>query len=425
MPRVAQVAEVPGVADAIATGEPVQCAKRIAQFLRGGAERRDVARTAALAASRHFSLKMPPPHALLALSASLDLAVTSDPPELPLIQACALAASEFQPNPLVPAKHAVTGDELHLGRSFVATVRERDVLEADAIFSGLLREGKERRLAGDVLFEVCEQDMAGEGHKLTFAVGAWRLARSLDWLSGTDVLRPAVHLAAGSTQDLAEYGAMMREVGRSRLDLELAARNVAPIDAVARNGYTIALGVSQERLVQEVINELKRGRAPVAYADVIAVTAMEHLIRNPAALEIALHALAVRFVLGFSRTATHVLGLLQAARSVGRFSRPEAVNPARIVDEAAALDDLELAIEKADSNTAARLALGLADAGEPVRRLLTRLAVREDPQVDAGHRILFAAGALELAPVAPGPAYASLAALLARTPKSRTIADAL
>lgn len=425
MPRVAQVAEVPGVADAIATGEPLQCAKRIAQVLRGGTDRDEVARTAALTVARRFVPRLPPSHAFLALSASFPLASIVDPPDLPFVQACALAASEYEAKALAGASHTVAGDELHLGRSFVSAVRTGDVLEADAIFSGLLREGDERRLAGDVLFEVSAQDMAAEGHKLTFAVGVWRLARVLGWLQGNVLLRPAVHLAAATTQDLAGYAATMREVGRSRLDLELAARNVAPTDEVARNAYAIALSVSPERLVQEVINGLKRGRSPSAYANLVVTTAMQHLVRNPAALEPAINALAVRFVLDFSGTASHVLGLLLATRSIARFSRPGPMDPAPVSDEATGLDDLRNAIETGDANRAARLALGLADVGERLPRFLTREAVLGDPMADAGHRLLYAVGALEFATVATGPSYASLAAVLARAPKSRTIAEAV
>ncbi|TLZ52382.1 MAG: hypothetical protein E6K18_02970 [Methanobacteriota archaeon] len=316
MPRAVEVHEVPGVEEALATREPATCARRIAAILEGGADRKEVARTAALASARRFAPTLPPPHALLALGASLDLAASAPQPALPIVQACALAASEWRDVAGSATARSITGDELHLAQSFHTSVRGREAAEADSIFAGLLREGDERRLAGDALFEVCAQDLAGEGHKLTFAVGSWRLGRALGWLRGAPLLRPAVRLAAEATQELGAYGATLRDVGRSRLDVELAARNVAPIDAVARNTYAIALAAGPERIVADLIAGLKRGRTPAGYADLIATTAMERLVGDPAALEPTLFCLAVRFVLGFSRTATHVLAVLQAGRLV-------------------------------------------------------------------------------------------------------------
>ncbi len=426
MPRLAQLADVPGVAEAIATGDPVECAERIVRILEGGAEPVEVARTAAVAVAHHFAPSLPPPHALPALSAALDLAASSDPPELPLVQACALAATEHRGEALAAAARVVAGDEVHLGRSFLLAVRTSDVGEADAIFSGLLREGEERRLAGDVLFQAATQDVAGGGHKLTFSVGSWRLARALGWRKGPALLRPAVHLLAGAPQDLAAYGATMREVGRSRMDLEIAARNVAPIDEVARNAFGIALGLGADRVVQELIGGLRRGRAPAGYADLVARTAMEHLVADARALETALFALAARFALGFSRTTAHVLAVLQAARLVGVLGRPPALAPARIGDAEAARRDLAFAIEGDDVRLAAGLAAGLAEEDDPaLAGSLARQAAVEDAAPDSGHRLIYAAGALEFARVAPVAACASLAAHLARTPKSRGIAEAL
>lgn len=423
-PRTAQVREIPAVAEALATKDPVACAARIAEVLAGGVDRGEVVRTAALATARRFVPGMPHPHAVIALGAALDLARWSEPPELPVVQACALAASEWRDEPPAVAKHAVAGDELHLARSFLAAVRERDATEADAIFTGLLREGEERRLAGDALFEASAQDMAREGHKLPFSVGSWRLARAFGWVEGAALMRPAVHLVASAPQDVSGFGAMLREVGRSRLDLELAARNVAELDAVARSGYATALAAGPDRVASELINGLKRGRRATAYGDLVAATAAEQLVASPAALEPTLFALATRFVLAFSRTPSHTLAMLQAARAVAAQRSGDLPIPARIADPQAALTELELAIEGDDPGDAASLAMGLAELGEGDRiaRALVRQAVLEDAHADAGHRLVYASWALEFAGVASSPAYASLAAVLARTPKSRSVA---
>ena len=420
-PRVVQVQEVPGVEAAISTANPTECATRIRSTLSGGAEPTEVVRTGALVAARHFAPAIPPPHALLALSASLDLAGRTEPPNLAVVQACALAAREWRSAELAAPDHVVSGDELHLARSFVAAVRAPDLMEADAIFSGLVREGDERRLAGDALFEACAQDLAGEGHKLTFAVGSWRLVRSLGWTRPAVLLRPAVHLAAGTTQDLSANGSVLREVGRSRLDLELATRNTAPIDQVARNTYEIALKVGPDRVVADLINGLKRGRAPTAYADLVAATAAEKLITNPAALEPALFALAARFVLSFSRTSTHVLALLLAARMVAGVPAESAPEAVRVSDPEAALRDLSGAIESGNARDSARIALGLVleDRSAVLADRLIRHACRAEASADAGHRLLYAAWGSELASVAPGPALPSLAAVLGRAHPSR------
>ena len=425
VPRAIEVREVPGVEEALATRDPVASARRILEILRGGEDRKEVVRSAALAAARRFAPALPPPHGLPALSAALDLARHAPDSALVVAQACALAASEWRAEPLEGAGHAINGDELHLAQSFRVAVRGGEVRDADAIFSGLLREGDERRLAGDALFELCAQDLAGEAHKLPFAVATWRLARSLGWLRGPVLMRPAVHLAAMPSQDLTEYGSAMREVGRARLDLELAARNVAPLDGVARNTFGIALGAGPDRLVADLIAGLKRGRAPAGYADLIAATAAERLIGEPKALEPALFAFAVRFVLGFSRTSTHTLAVLQAARLIASVHAPDPVSAVRVPDPAAGLADLDRAIEAGNPREAARLALGLVEATEP--EAIVPHLVRQAALADAedGHRLLYAAAAVEFVGVAPGAVLASLAAVLARAPASRAVAEAV
>jgi len=427
MPRVMEVQEVPGVEEALASGNPLACATRIAEILSGGADRREVARTAALAAARHFHPSLPPPHGLPTLGAALEIAPQLDPPALPLIQACGLAASEWRRGALARAKYAVSGDELHLARSFLEAVRTSQAEEADAIFSGLLREGDERRLAGDALFEACVQDSAGGGHKRMFAVGSWRLARALGWIRGPVILAPAVHLAVGPSRELSDHSMMLREVGRARLDVELAARNSLGIDQTARNAYAIALQAGPERLVAELIAGLKRGRTLAGYADLVAATAAERTIANPESLEPFLLSLATRFLIGFSRTSYRVLALLTAGRVVAAAPGGEVPRASTIADPVAALNELELAVEGDDSHEAASLALGLAEAFEPqeVARVLLRQATLQDAHGDGGHGLVLAAWAIDLAAVAPGPALAALAAHLARTPKSRTIADGL
>ena len=220
---------------------------------------------------------------------------------------------------------------------------------------------------------------------------------------------------------------MLRQVGRARLDVELAARNSLEIDQTARTSYGIALQAGPERLISELIAGLKRGRTLAGYADLVASTAAERAVASPAGLDPFLLALATRFLIGFSRTSYRVLSLLTAARTVARVPSGEVPRPAAIADPGAALNELELAVEGDDDREAVSLALGLADAAEPrdVARVLLRQAALQDAHVDRGLGLLLAAWATEFASVAPRPALSALAACLARTQKSRTIADGL
>ena len=67
------------------------------------------------------------------------------------------------------------------------------------------------------------------------------------------------------------------------------------------------------------------------------------------------------------------------------------------------------------------------DATEPdaVAHVLIRQAAIGDAHADGGRRLLYAAWATEFAKDAPAPVLASLAAVLARGPMSRAVAEAL
>ena len=431
MARTVAVPDVPGVAEAIRSRDPVACATRVAALLASGADPTDVVRTAALESARHFRPGLPAPQALPALGAALDLAAKTEPKALPIAQACALAASEWRPERLAAPGHAIAGDELHLARSFLESVRAANVAEADAILTGLLREGDERRLAADALFEAAARDSAGQAQKLAFTVGCWRLARGLGWRSGADLLRPAVHILAATPQEFTEHGDVLREVGRARLDLELAARNTAPVDAAGRNLFLSALAAGPDRVVADLVAGLKRGRSPASYADLVAATAAERFLGRPEAGRVALRALATRFVVGSSRTSSHLLALLAAARDLAQVFDAHVPSPARITDPEGALRELGVAIEAREPENAAALAMGLADVVEAreVERVLARAAAVEDATADGGFRLVYASWAFELAAgkdrVESAIAYGSVAAMLARAHTPRTVAAAL
>ncbi|TMA01289.1 MAG: hypothetical protein E6J97_02970, partial [Methanobacteriota archaeon] len=93
------------------------------------------------------------PRSLAILGAAANLTTVMEPryQVLPVLQAIAYAASEKKP--AAPAKPPliVSGEVTHLGRSFLFAVRAGDVAEAESIFLGMVDEGWERKMAGDML----------------------------------------------------------------------------------------------------------------------------------------------------------------------------------------------------------------------------------------------------------------------------------
>src|SRR5438309_860652 len=85
-----------------------------------------------------------------------------------------------------------SGEISHLTRSCEYAVRTGAFADAVSIFSGLLTEGKERVMAGDILFRVAAEDMVDGGEKLVYAVKAWQLASALGWRGGDVVMGAAV-----------------------------------------------------------------------------------------------------------------------------------------------------------------------------------------------------------------------------------------
>src|SRR2546427_753525 len=89
-------------------------------------------------------------------------------------------------------------------------------LDATSIFSGLLMEGKERVMAGDILFRVVAEDTVGGGHKLVYAVRAWRLASALGWRRGDVLMGPVIARVATGIQDDAAYKTLMGIWGKEK-----------------------------------------------------------------------------------------------------------------------------------------------------------------------------------------------------------------
>src|SRR5207245_11621852 len=125
-----------------------------------------------------------PLRGLVALSSSVRLSRHLAPAlqALPALRGLALAARDSKLAPSDrPKRVKVSGEISHLTRSFEYAVRTGAFADAVSIFSGLLTEGKERVMAGDILFRVAAEDMVNGGQKLVYSVKAWQRASALGW----------------------------------------------------------------------------------------------------------------------------------------------------------------------------------------------------------------------------------------------------
>src|SRR2546426_456362 len=148
----------------------------------------EVARTAALAYGESVDVsKGSPLRGLVGLSSSVRLARHLAPrlQALPVLRALPLAAADGKLPPSERRRRVkVSGEISHLTRSFEYAVRTGAFADAVSIFSGLLTEGKERVMAGDILFRVAAEDMVDGGEKLVYAGEAGQLASALGWGGG-------------------------------------------------------------------------------------------------------------------------------------------------------------------------------------------------------------------------------------------------
>src|SRR5439155_68239 len=166
----------------------------------------EVVRTAARAFATHYDgATGVAPRSLVALSSAANLMPVMQPrfQPLPILQAVSfVAAAKKSGAPARPAV-VVSGEITHLGRSFLFGVRDGNRPEAESIFLGMLAEGKERKMAGDMLFRAAMEDMGEGGRKLMVAVKSWQLAHSLGFKEARLLLRPAVqYLVSGPRERL-------------------------------------------------------------------------------------------------------------------------------------------------------------------------------------------------------------------------------
>src|SRR5437016_6748693 len=118
-------------------------------------------------ASRYDGASGVAPRSLVALSSAANLIPVMQPRfrPLPILQAVSfVAAAKKADAPARPAA-VVSGEITHLGRSFLFAVRDGNRHEAESIFLGMLAEGKERKMAGDMLFRAASADRGEGGRK--------------------------------------------------------------------------------------------------------------------------------------------------------------------------------------------------------------------------------------------------------------------
>ena len=263
------------------------------------------------------------PRSLAILGAAANLTSVMEPrfQVLPVLQAIAYAASEKKP--ATPAKPPliVSGEVTHLGRSFLFAVRAGDVAEAESIFLGMVDEGWERKMAGDMLFRAALEDMGEGGRKLFLSVKSWQLARAIGFKDARRILRPAVDYLVKGPGDRTAFETILTVLGKEWVDLEALSSGGRPLDEPGRiRMQQIASAPSDAVCINATLSLLRDGYAASGIAEGLTVEAARRLLTakgyDTEAARRLLFAHASRFVLNFSRTGERLYTLFQAALRV-------------------------------------------------------------------------------------------------------------
>ena len=305
---------------AVRGSRPDRAAIAASEAARASVPLADVVRTAARAYASQYDPRTGPPRALVALSSAANLLPLMPPRfrPLPILQAVSFAASETKA--AQPSKPAliVAGEITHLGRSFLFACRAGDRAEAEAIFLGMVGEGRERKMAGDMLFRAAIEDMGEGGRKLMVAVKSWQLARSLGFKDARTLLRPAVQFLAAGPRDRTSFETILAVLGKEWVDLETLASGGRPLDDAARTRVKgIAAAPDPASGVAATLALLRDGFAAASIAEGLAVEAAKRVVAASGydldAARALMFAHAARFVLTFSRTGERLYALFQAA----------------------------------------------------------------------------------------------------------------
>src|SRR5256885_11292651 len=212
----------------------------------------------------------------------------------------------------------VSGEVAHLGRSFLFAVRSGDVAEAESIFLGMVDEGWERKMAGDMLFRAALEDMGDGGRKLFLAVKSWQLARSLGFKEARTVLRPAVDYLVNGPRDRTAYESILRVLGQEWVGFDVLASGGRPLDDEGRaKVLAVTAAASESACIEAILALLREGYAATSVAEGLAVDGARRIVASPGydteSARRLLFAHASRFVLSFSRTSERLYALFQAA----------------------------------------------------------------------------------------------------------------
>ena len=307
----------------------------------------EIARAAALAYGESVDVaKGSPLPGFVGLTSSIRLSRHLAPglQPLPVVRGLTLAAMDPKlPHSERRKRLKVSGEISHLTRSFEYAVRTGAFADAVSIFSGLLTEGKERVMAGDILFRVAAEDMVNGGQKLVYSVKAWQLASALRWRAGDVVMGPVIARVATGIQDPAPYKVLMAVWGREKVDIAAMGGNAGAAEGAERDAILKALrSASPEECAKDVIFSLKRGVALDALAQVAVREAALRVSAAAGAYDVGaigglVYADAARWVLRFSKTETRVLPLLQACLVL----RSQAPKPAEVRAPPMGVRDIE------------------------------------------------------------------------------------
>ncbi len=415
---------------ALASSQPDRAAAAALQSTRSGVPPLEVLRTAARTlASRYDPTSGVAPHGLATLSAVACLRETMDPRDVPLaiLQAVTLAASERKlAAPQTPAA-AVSGEVTHLGRSALLATRSESRADAEPLFLGIVEEGWERRMAGDILFRAALEDCGEGGHKLLVSVKAWQLARHLAFRDGRTLIRPAIQYLLRGERNRRLYETTLGVLGTEGVDLEVLAAGSRPLDDEGRSRLATILAASTDAAsIQGLVALLRDGYAAAAIADGVAVEGSKRLLAAEGyhieLVHVLLFARAAGFTLDFSRTNERLYALFEAAL---RVRSPAPHLPSVAVTEAKDEDAARVRIAEDLRNRRPREAavcvrnyLARGYSAGPLGARLAASASLDSSLANQGHNLLLAEACLSEFAVTKAPEFLmALAKSVAASPK--------
>lgn len=403
-----------------------------AKAFRAHAPPLEVIRVAARGVASHYDRTSGiAPRSLAILSAAANLTSVMQPrfQALPVLQSIAYAAAEKKPSALAKPPLIVSGEVTHLGRSFLFGVRAGDLSEAESIFLGMVEEGWERKMAGDMLFRAALEDMGEGGRKLFLAVKSWQLARSFGFGEARTILRPAVEYLVKGPRDRTAFETILALLGKEWVDLDALSAGGRPLDDPGRSKVAaLASSPSDADCIKGTLALLQDGYAASSIAEGLGVEAARRVIAargyDAEAAKRLLFAHASRFVLTFSRTSERLYALFQAALRV-RSPEPSVAfhPPAAIQGEGEELCHLAGEFDARKPAEAARRVLAYVGRGYSTPRMLEVLAnyaCRDSPRANEGFNLLLAdACAAEFLTTKAVPIAMALAKMIAASPKDQ------